>query len=110
MLRIPDEEIHIEHGDFAHMDLAYVGLEGQFSAFTSQLVFLHIADKESLFEKCASPTTLQEPERRRRLRICCGFLGYKAPHTNGASYGKQRSQSSGAATGAARLSGRAAIS
>eukprot|EP00667_Euglena_gracilis_P005335 EG_transcript_5375 len=52
MLRIPDEEIHIEHGDFAHMDLAYVGLEGQFSAFTSQLVFLHIADKESLFEKC----------------------------------------------------------
>lgn len=52
LLSIPETELDIEQGDFAHMDLAYLGLQGRFQAFTSQLVFLHIADKSSLFEKC----------------------------------------------------------
>ena len=52
LLQIPEERFNIIEGDFSHMDVDYMQLEGQFQCLTAQLTFLHISDKEDLFKRC----------------------------------------------------------
>jgi cyclopropane fatty-acyl-phospholipid synthase-like methyltransferase len=57
LLQIPEERFNIIEGDFSHMDVDYMQLEGQFQCLTAQLTFLHISDKEDLFKRCAQVLT-----------------------------------------------------
>ena len=72
LLQIPEERFNIIKGDFSHMDVDYMQLEGQFQCMTAQLTFLHIADKEDLFKRCTdrphfSPPSPPAPGESRAL-------------------------------------------
>ena len=48
-----DELVRHSHGDILHCDMSTIGAgPGSFDAVVSWLVFLHISDKNSLFNKC----------------------------------------------------------